>query len=147
MPRGRPSEYLPQYCDQVRRLALLGLTNKEIAAFFEVDESTLENWMVAHPEFLRSLKEGKADADSKIVEKLYYRAMGYSHPDEHISNYQGEITITPITKHYPPDTTAAIFWLKNRQRKLWRNKDDDSSNEGINTVVVDRNGNSSETAE
>ncbi len=46
--------------------------------------------------------------------------MGYSHPAVHVSNYQGDITLTPITKHYPPDTVAAIFWLKNRQPAKWR---------------------------
>lgn len=25
-------------------------------------------------------------------------------------------------EHYPPDTTAAIFWLKNRQPAKWRDK-------------------------
>jgi len=30
--------------------------------------------------------------------------------------------IVPTVKHYPPDTTAAIFWLKNRQPAKWREK-------------------------
>jgi hypothetical protein len=28
----------------------------------------------------------------------------------------------PYTERYPPDTAAAIFWLKNRQPKHWRDK-------------------------
>lgn len=59
-------------------------------------------------------------ADAEIASSLYHKAKGYSHPDVHISNYQGDITITEITKHYPPDTTAAKYWLTNRQPDLWR---------------------------
>jgi hypothetical protein len=36
--------------------------------------------------------------------------------------FEGEIITTKLTKHYPPDTTAAIFWLKNRQPGKWRDK-------------------------
>lgn len=53
---------------------------------------------------------------------MFERATYYSHPDTHISNFQGDITVTPLTKHYPPDTTACIFWLKNRKPKDWRDK-------------------------
>jgi hypothetical protein len=30
--------------------------------------------------------------------------------------------IVPYTEHYPPDTTACIFWPKNRRRDKWRDK-------------------------
>src|SRR5690606_12689348 len=77
-----------------------------------------------HPEFLESLTRGKAQADARVAEALFHRAIGYSHPDVHVSNFQGQVTLTPLTKHYPPDTTAAIFWLKNRSRENWRDKQD-----------------------
>ncbi len=147
MAGGRPTHYKAEYCELATRLAKLGLIDKEIAAALNIAESTLNDWKLAHPEFLESLKNGRVLADANVVEKLYQRAMGYEHPETHVSNYQGEITLTPLIRHYPPDTSAAIFWLKNRQRNLWRNKDEDSNNEGINTVVVDRNGNGTETAE
>jgi hypothetical protein len=31
-------------------------------------------------------------------------------------------SLTRLTKHYPPDTTACIFWLKNRKPREWRNR-------------------------
>jgi hypothetical protein len=120
--RGRPTLYQAAYAEQARRLALLGQTDAEMAAFFGVAERTIHYWKDAHPDFLQSLKEGKADADAKVAAALYQRALGYSHPDTHISNYQGEITITPITKHYPPDPVSMIFWLKNRQPDKWRDR-------------------------
>lgn len=122
MPGGRPSLYSPEYAEQAFKLCLLGATDKDLAGFFCVEESTINNWKVAHPEFLESIKGGKDEADAKVAHSLYNRALGYSHPDIDIRVANGEIVETPIIKHYPPDATSAIFWLKNRQRDKWRDK-------------------------
>lgn len=121
---GRPSEYIKKYDRMAYRHCLLGATDKDLAELFDVSEQTINAWKVAHPSFLESIKKGKVDADQEISLSLFKRAKGYSHPDTHISNFQGEITKTAIRKHYPPDTVAAIFWLKNRQPKKWRDKVD-----------------------
>jgi hypothetical protein len=121
-PGGRPTLYKEDYVKQVYKLCLLSATDKEIADFFDIEESTLNLWKNEHPEFMESIKRGKIQADADIAKSLYNRAKGYSHPDVHISNYQGEVTVTPITKHYPPDTAAAIIWLKNRQPDKWRDR-------------------------
>ena len=120
---GRPTKYKLEYAEQAYKLAQEGFTDKKIAGFFKVREKTINNWKKIHPEFLQSLKRGKDEFDSDVIEKsLAKRAAGYSHPDVHISNYQGNITITDITKHYPPDPTSMIFWLKNRRPDRWRDK-------------------------
>ena len=123
MTVGRPSDYdLKKTPKQAKRLCLLGATDKQMADFFEVSETTINNWKKEHPEFLVSIREGKDVADSKVAKSLYQRALGYSHPDVHVSNFRGKITITKLTKHYPPETTAGIFWLKNRQSDHWRDR-------------------------
>jgi len=122
MPVGRPTKYKPEYPEQAAKLCRLGATDREMADFFKVNEDTFNNWKLAHPEFAESLKTAKAEADARVIESLYRRALGYSHDEVHISNYQGEITMTPIVKHYPPDTVACIFWLKNRQPADWRDR-------------------------
>jgi hypothetical protein len=119
---GRPTSYREEYVEQVYKLCLLGADDGDLAEFFEVSESTINNWKIAHPDFLESMKKGKVVADAEVAGALYRRAIGYSHPDEHISNYQGEVTVTPITKHIAPDVAAAFIWLKNRQPKKWRDK-------------------------
>lgn len=113
--RGRKTKYCKEYVKQIYKLCLLNATDVQIADYFGVSESTLNLWKLAHKEFSESIKDGKIKADAEVAESLHARAVGYSHPDVHISNYQGEITITDITKHYPPDTAAAFIWLKNRQ--------------------------------
>jgi len=119
---GRPTKYKAEYVVQAEKLCSLGATDEQLADFFGVSIRALHGWKNAHPEFLHALKSGKEETDNRVVRSLLERATGYSHPDTHISNYQGEITITPITKRYPPDTTACIFWLKNRDRENWRDK-------------------------
>lgn len=120
--KGRPTKYKEEYCEQARKLCLLGFTDERLADFFEISVSTLYKWKTEHKDFSEALKKGKDIADSNVAVSFYERAIGYEHPDTHISNYQGEITKTPITKHYPPDTAAAKSWLSNRQPDLWRDK-------------------------
>lgn len=114
--------YRDTHPDTARRLHLLGLTDEEVAEFFEVTVQTIYNWDQQHPLFLEARARGKIRADGKVAEKLYHRALGYSHEDVHISTYQGDVTETPIMKHYPPDPQAASWWLKNRQPKRWKDK-------------------------
>lgn len=122
MPAGRPSEYKKEYNEQVEKLCRLGATDKEIADFFDVSEQTLNTWKNKHPEFLESIKKGKVHADAMVADRLYQRALGYEHQDVDLKIYKGEIIETKLTKYYPPDPTAAIFWLKNRRPKEWRDK-------------------------
>ncbi len=122
MAGGRPTKYRAEFAQEAYKLCLLGLTDAELAEYFGATEQTVNNWKLNHPEFFESLKRGKENADSEIAQKLYHRAKGYEHPEEQIFQYQGEPVIVPTIKRYPPDTTAAIFWLKNRQPQKWRDK-------------------------
>ncbi|WP_313386917.1 hypothetical protein [Chishuiella sp.] len=119
---GRPTDYKVEYNEQVYKLCLLGATDSEIGDFFNVSEVTINAWKKEYPEFLKSIKKGKEYADANVANKLYNRALGYKHEEDKIFNDQGVPLIVPTVKHYPPDTTAAIFWLKNRQPAKWREK-------------------------
>ena len=123
-PIGRPTKYKHEYAEQAYKLWWLGATDADMADFFNVEVSTLNNWKNEFPEFLESIKKGKMLADANVADRLYQRAMGYEAPDVDIRVVEGEIIETPLTKYYPPDTPAAIFWLKNRQRSKWRDKVD-----------------------
>jgi len=124
MPAGRPTAYKPEYAEQAKKLCALGATDAEMANFFSLAISTINLWKIKHPEFSESLNLGKEVADKRVVEALYQRAMGFSHEDTDIRVVDGAIMETPMIKHYPPDTTAAIFWLKNRRPDQWRDKVD-----------------------
>lgn len=120
---GRPSKFEELDRRQVELLARAGWTDAQISEFYGVTGRTWENWKKKDPEFFQSLKDWKAEADHKVERSLYERATGYSHPEVKVATFEGVITDhRTFTKHHPPDTTAAIFWLKNRQPKVWRDK-------------------------
>lgn len=125
-PVGRPTEYQDAYVDQVFKLALLGAKETEVADFFGVSQQTITTWKSAHPEFLAAMRDGKEKADTEIASSLYHRAKGYSHEAVKIFMPAGasEPVYAPYTEHFPPDTAAASLWLRNRQPRRWRDKQD-----------------------
>jgi Homeodomain-like domain len=123
---GRPSKYEPQFAEQAKKLCELGATDADIAAFFGVSDRTIYRWQAAFPEFCQALKAGKAPADERVERSLYHRAVGYSHDAVKIMMPAGfdEPVYAHYREHVPPDTVAAIFWLKNRRPDLWRDRHD-----------------------
>jgi hypothetical protein len=114
------SLYKYEYDEQAYKLCLLGATDVELADFFNVDERTVNNWKHDHPCFFQSLQRGKVMADANISERLYQRALGYTHSEEKIFCNMGEVIRANTTKHYPPDTGAIKLWLFNRRSKDWK---------------------------
>jgi len=121
--KGRPSEFNEKRVEAIRMMARRGFTDAEMATALCVTQQTLCNWKKDHPEFFESLKDWKSLADEKVERSLYERALGYSCPDVKVFKPAGEDpTIVDVIKHYPPDVTAQIFWLKNRQPDRWRDQ-------------------------
>jgi hypothetical protein len=113
MAGGRPSKYSEEIVEQVRELALAGKTNDEIAAALDINRSTLTAWKLKHPEFSAALKAWKDDADDAVEQSLYAKALS-------------------------GDTTACIFWLKNRRSQDWRDvKHIDSKQETTHRYDLD----------
>lgn len=115
---GRPTDYKEEYCVQVEKLCKLGATDKEIADFFEVDESTVNRWKLEYPEFCESIKKGKIIADAEVAESLYKKATGFTNEEVKIFQSDGKPLIVPFTAYYPPDTAAINIWLKNRRGRV-----------------------------
>lgn len=136
MPAGRPTKYKPEFAKQAEKLCALGATDMDLANFFEVSDRTINRWSVQHEEFCRSLKLGKDETDSRVERSLYHRAVGYSFESEKIvlvpiGNNQGSsVERVPIVEHVPPDTTAMIFWLKNRKPDAWRDRIEHTGKDG-----------------
>lgn len=121
-PVGRPSGYRTEFVSQAAQLCFNGATLYEVAEFFGVCRNTVRSWANQHPEFLTAIKVGKDAADDRVEASLWERSVGYSHPDVHISSYEGVVTVTPIVKHYPPETAAGTMWMKNRRPGEWKDK-------------------------
>lgn len=118
----RPSLFKPEYARQAEKLAQLGATDQEMADFFEVDVRTIHRWKHDHDEFCHSLKAGKDAADDRVERSLYQRAVGYEQDEVKIFMPGGAAApvYAPFRAKIAPDTTAAIFWLKNRRSQDWR---------------------------
>lgn len=103
--------------------AFYGSTDAQLANVLGVTEQTIQMWKKDET-FCLTLKKAKEIADSRVVESLYKRATGYEHNEDVILQYQGKPVIIPTVKHYPPDATSMIFWLKNRDKENWRDRYD-----------------------
>ena len=120
--RGRPSSYKPDHAELARKFCMLGATNDDLAACFEVAGSTIDYWIATQPEFAEGVRQGRDLADAAVVHKLYSRAMGFSIETKKYVLYRGEQKELPQTLHYPPDVMACMFWLRNRRRRQWNER-------------------------
>jgi hypothetical protein len=118
MPAGRPTKLEERMIEQVFEMALLGLTDVQMAKVLGVSEVTFNDYKKKHPEFLKSLTQGKEDADGKVAKAMYKRALGLTITEDALTR-DGEVV--QLKKELPPDTAAAKHWLANRQRNLWAN--------------------------
>ena len=102
-PNGAPTKYKKTHDKLVYKLCLLGSTDEQMADILEVSVSTFNNWKIAHPSFLESIKKGKHIADADIANSLHQRALGYSHKETKVFNVNGELVPYTVDKHYAPD--------------------------------------------
>ena len=98
--RGRKSDFRPEYILIAKACARFGAIEDEIANELNIGPATLDRWKQKYPEFRCALKAGKEASDDRVERSLYQLAIGWN----------GQ----------PPNTTAAIFWLKNRRPDRWR---------------------------
>ena len=122
MAGGRPTAYSGDFAEQARKICELGATDQEIADFFGVDVRTIYRWKHDHDEFCQALKAGKDIADERVERSLYQKAIGYEQDEVKIFMPSGaeKPVYAEFRAKIAPDTTAAIFWLKNRRSQDWR---------------------------
>ena len=137
---GRPTLYDPALCEQAHNYCLLGATNDELAEFFHVSPSTIDNWIARHGDFRDAVKRGRVVADSRVARGLYDRAVGYDRVVERSVVIGGEVKPVTNTVHYPPNVQACIFWLRNRRPRTWsdpgRHGPDDQSLNQIDDIAL-----------
>ncbi len=140
MARGKYQEWLEE-----EKLALItgwartGLTDEQIAKNMGIAYSTLREWRKKYPAISASLKKGKEVVDFEVENALYKRAIGYEYEEEktYIQEVDGKVTKKKevIKRHVPGDTTAQIFWLKNRKPKEWRNNPENQENKNDRVII------------
>lgn len=123
----RPSKFNESLALRIMELAKSGSTDDQIAAALGISTRTFAYWKTRYDGLADGLKDAKFVADELVEASLFSRATGYSHPAIKFfwDAKKGDIKSQPYIERHPPDTTACIFWLKNRQPQNWRdvNKD------------------------
>lgn len=103
-----------------------GLTDEQIAHNMGVAYSTLRVWRDKYSALSAALKRGKEIVDIQVENALLKRALGYQYKEVKTEEYETEDgpgkRVTTTVKEVTPDTTAQIFWLKNRKPDIWRDK-------------------------
>lgn len=132
-----------------------GLTDEQIAGNMGITVRSLYNWKKKCIPIFQSLKTGKEVADVEVENALRKKALGFRETEQAVSTrktveYENgkrirEITepvVTEVEKYYPPDTTAQIFWLKNRKPEAWRDKQEQKVDLTEAVKIVDSIGDS-----
>lgn len=98
MAKGKYQEWLePEGLLKIEGWARDGLTDEQIAHNMGISAKTLYNWKEKHLQILHALKRSKDVADRQVENALFENAIN-------------------------GNTTAQIFWLKNRKPDKWRDK-------------------------
>ena len=120
-------KYQDDYVHIAAAACALGATDAEVADMLKVSRRCLATWRNDKPEFAEAMSVAKNQADTRIERSLYQKASGYDNTEEQaikVKNADGSETVevVEVRKHIPPDTTAQIFWLKNRKRMEWADR-------------------------
>ncbi len=100
-----------------------GLTDEQIAHNMGINVKTLYRWKDKYGQICQSLKKGKEVVDIIVENALLKRVLGYEYKEVKTeTDSDGYTKTTVIEKYEKPDTTAQIFWLKNRRPDKWRSK-------------------------
>ena len=120
--RGRPTKFKGEYIQLAINYCRLGALNKDLAEYFGVSEQTIELWIRTNPEFKAAATKGKDEFNVKRAEgALIHAALGYTTKETKVF-YDKDLGVVEhtIDKHYPPNTTALTFFLKNRDAGRWK---------------------------
>lgn len=116
---GKPTLYHEYVPAQVEMLAKEGLNNKQIAKSLGIGEKTFYEWLEKYPQLSHSLKKYRGLADIEVENALYRNAVGYNYKEQAVTN-RGEVVT--VQKYHSPNTTAQIFYLKNRMPDRYKDK-------------------------
>lgn len=131
----RKTKYNDDFPLFVEQWAREGCTDEQIYKKLGISHDAFYKYLDRYDEFAEALKRGRKPVDFEVENALLKRAMGYDYEEVHQEIYidsNGKETrkIRKIKKHYPPDVTAAIFWIVNRASHRWRSINKDGDNAG-----------------
>lgn len=147
--KGVKPAYRDDYPAQAHKLCLLGVQDRDLAAFFGVCRKTILNWKTTYPDFADAITRGKKSADMEVAASLYQATLDRVittkqaikckeiYYDDNGKRVEKErVEIVEVEKHIPADFRSQQFWLKNRNPKLWSDKYSEDDDEGPKAVTL-----------
>lgn len=114
--------FLPDYPDQIRAIMMNGFDEDDISELFDISRQQMGIWKAQYPHFKKAVEMGYTDADAAVLNALFQTATGYSHEEEKVMMWDGDILTHTVEKHYKPDVQAIKLWLTNRQKQNWSDR-------------------------
>lgn len=97
-----------------------GLSMEQMAHNIGIHPETWRKWRDRYPEMQQAVDTGQRPLNFEVENQLLKKCFGFEHAEEQaVKDKDGDITVKRVMKYYPPDTTALIFWLKNKKPDIW----------------------------
>jgi hypothetical protein len=121
--------------EAAHKLCLLGYTDGQLAEYFEVQLRTVQQWKASKPEFREAIMTGREMASAQVAHALFKRATGFTEKQEKVAfDKEGFVVRAKYDVFYPPDTAAALAFLRQKDAN-WQEKKADTNvnvNVGLN---------------
>lgn len=141
----RKTKYEKDFPLRAEDYARRGMTDKQIAKGLGISKVTFYEYQKKYPNFLNSIKKGKAPVDVEVENALLKRARGFFYTETakefKINQKDGKdnkvlTAIKKTTKLIVPETAACMAWLKNRRPRLWRDRHDFNISGDMKITVI-----------
>lgn len=147
---GRPTDYKESMNQQAYKLAMLGMTDQEIADFFEINRSTFYRWQQEYPKFKDSIHAGKIPADADVIASLHASTQDRMIPMEQafkvknvFYNAEGKriesekVEVVTVMQAVPANPQSIALWVDRRLRKnkTWQKETPEEVKEEKPTVL------------
>jgi hypothetical protein len=111
--------YWPDHIDEVKAIAMTGMSDQEIAKALGVREEQWDAWVQYYPSFAAAIEDGRTNADAEVVAALHKNAIGFKYFADEVVRTRKGAQVIQVEKHFLPETGAQKFWLQNRSSR-WR---------------------------
>lgn len=128
----------PENLELIKDWARKGVIDKDIAHNIGISEGTFCRWKKRSPAIIEALKDAKPVADAKVESALFKSALGYQYTEiTRERDETGAMVVTKeVVKEVKPNTTAQIYWLKNRLPQIWRDHPELATDAADNPILA-----------
>jgi hypothetical protein len=110
------------FLEEVTNYCLLGCSDAELGGFFGLSEGLVQHYIEIIPEFATAVANGRDLADARVAVAMHKAATGYDYDAYRVVVKDGHAEVVAVKEHVPPNPQAGKYWLNNRKRKHWKER-------------------------